>query len=124
MRQAVIATALALALVGAAQFARAEGYGADNTGKNARDRSGDTLTTGDQSATEQDVTITQRVRKAIVADEDLSMNAHNVKVITTGGIVTLRGPVNSAGEKAKIAAAAQRVAGVKRVDDQLEVVKQ
>jgi hypothetical protein len=98
----------------------ADPYPADNTGKNVRDRSGDTLTTGDQSERTQDVTLTQAVRKALVADDSLSTNAHNVKVITVDGIVTLRGPVNSSQEKAKVAATAERIAD-ERVDNQLEV---
>jgi hyperosmotically inducible protein len=99
-----------------------QGYPADNTGKNARDASGDTLTAGDQPENAGDRDITQGVRKAIVANDDLSTNAHNVKIITVNGVVTLRGPVNSADEKAKVAATATKVAGVKRVDNQLEVV--
>jgi len=97
-------------------------YPADNTGKNLRDRSGDTLTAGDQPENQADRDITQGVRKSIVANEGLSTNAHNVKIITVNGVVTLRGPVNSANEKAKVGAAATKVAGVKRVDNQLEVV--
>jgi osmotically-inducible protein OsmY len=44
-----------------------------------------------------------------------------VKIITTDGVVTLRGPVKSAQEKTAVAAAARRAPGVKRVDDQLEI---
>ncbi len=49
------------------------------------------------------------------------MNAKNVKIITQDGVVTLRGPVKSAEEKAMIASVAQKTGGVKRVDNQLEV---
>jgi osmotically-inducible protein OsmY len=58
-----------------------------------------------------------------VADDSLSTTAHNVKIITVDGVVTLRGPVNNDQEKAKIADAAKKIAGVKQVDNQLEVVK-
>lgn len=128
-KKTFIATSFALALAVWAPRVWAGEYPADNTGKNTRDRSGDTLTSSDQSSSDQsensqDLKITQEVRKAIVADDSLSMNAQNVKVITTSGVVTLRGPVNSPQEKAKVTAAAERIAGVKRVDDQLEVTKQ
>ena len=102
------------------------GYDADNTGRNVRDRDdtrGTKPTAGEQSNNPADLRLTQEIRKAIVADDSLSMNAHNVKVITIDGVVTLRGPVESAAEKAKVAAKAQSVAGVKRVDDQLEINK-
>ena len=49
------------------------------------------------------------------------MNAKNVKIITVDGVVTLRGPVKSAAEKAKLASVSKQTAGVKRVDDQLEI---
>jgi len=93
----------------------------DNTGRNVRDRSGDTKTPGDQSENEADRTITQNIRQAITADDSLSTNAKNVKIITNDGTVTLRGPVKSEKEKAEIEAKAKQVAGVKKVDNQLEV---
>ena len=94
---------------------------ADNTGRNVRDRGGETKTPGDQSESEADRTITQNIRKALTADDSLSTNAQNVKIITNDGTVTLRGPVKSAKEKADIEAKAKQVAGVKRVDNQLEI---
>jgi hyperosmotically inducible protein len=84
----------------------------DNTGKNVRDREGDTLTPGDQSSGEADVELTRRIREAVVADKSIN------------GMVTLRGPVTSAQEKTKIAATAQKLAGAKQVDNQLEVAAQ
>jgi osmotically-inducible protein OsmY len=95
----------------------------DNTGRNVRDRDGTTLTPGDQSESQADLALTQRIRQAIVADDSLSTTAHNVKIITSDGVVTLRGPVNSDQEKTKIAAVAKNIAGVKQVDNQLEVVR-
>ena len=96
---------------------------ADDTGRNTRDRDGSTLTADEQSNDKGDVDITRRVRRAIVADDSLSTNAHNVKIITSGGVVTLRGPVASAEEKATVAAKANDIDGVGKVDNQLEVAK-
>ena len=93
---------------------------ADNTNKNERDR-GATVTPGDQAENEGDLTITQHIRQEVVGKDGLSMNAKNVKIITAGGVVTLRGPVKTPDEKAEIAAIAQRTKGVTRVDNQLEV---
>ena len=93
----------------------------DNTGKNVRDRDDKTLTPGDQSSDKADVELTRRIREAVVGDNSLSTNAHNVKIITINGMVTLRGPVASAEEKAKIAATAQKLAGKKQVENHLEV---
>jgi len=94
---------------------------ADNTGRNVRDRSDATKTPTDQSENDADRAISQAIRQNIVADSSLSANAKNVKIITVDGTVTLRGPVKSEKEKAYIVAQAQQIAGVKRVDDQLEI---
>jgi len=93
----------------------------DNTGKNVRDRDDKTLTPLDQSESEADRTLTQRIRQAVVEDDSLSTNAKNVKIITVNGRVTLRGPVTSKQEKAAIATKAQQLAGADKVDDQLEI---
>jgi hyperosmotically inducible protein len=93
----------------------------DNSGRNVRDRDDQNKTTGDQSENEADRTITQNIRRAVTADDSLSTNAKNVKIITNNGTVTLRGPVKSEKEKAEIEAKAKQVAGVKGVDNQLEV---
>ena len=112
---------LVVALGFSAAIAGAENYPAENTGKNVRDKDGNTLTATDQSNDPKDLAITQQVRKAIVADDALSVNAKNVKVITIGGVVTLRGPVDNAAEKDTVATKARTVAGVTRVDNQLEI---
>ena len=95
----------------------------DNTGRNVRDRSGDTLTPGDQSENQADLTLTQQVRRELVADKSLSTDAKNIKIITMNGVVTLRGPVNTVKEKSTIEAKAQSIAGTNNVDSQLEVVR-
>lgn len=97
---------------------------ADNTEKNERDRNGTSLTPLDQSESEADRNITQEIRKQVVADDSLSMNAKNVKIITANGVATLRGPVKSEQERASIARIASQVAGVQRVDNQLEIAKE
>ncbi|MGI8820392.1 MAG: BON domain-containing protein [Chthoniobacterales bacterium] len=93
----------------------------NNTAKNERDRSGDTKTSGDQSNSSADIKTTAAIRRAVVGDGSLSMLAKNVKIITANGVVTLRGPVNTAAEKTKIAQLAQANAGKAKIVDQLEV---
>ena len=93
----------------------------DNSAKNERDRSDETKTSGDQSNSSQDTKITADIRRAIVKDSSLTMAAKNVKIITAGGTVTLRGPVNSAEEKTKIEQLAAAAAGGAKIDNQLEI---
>lgn len=95
----------------------------DNSGRNTRDSEGDTLTPGDQGDSEADVALTQKIRQKVVADDSLSMLAHNVKIITVDGVVTLRGPVESPKEKERIAAVAKEIAGAGKVKDNLEVAQ-
>ena len=94
---------------------------ADNTAKNERDASGDTKTSGDQSESPEDIKITAAIRRAVVADDSLSMTATNVKIITADGKVTLRGPVKTAAEKTKIGELSKKNAGKAKVENQLEV---
>jgi hyperosmotically inducible periplasmic protein len=114
---------LACALVGVLSVlpAAADHHEADNTEKNVRDRDGKTVTPMDQGGSAADRELTAAIRKAIVDDDSLSTNAHNVKIVTIDGVVTLRGPVKSTAEKSAVAAKAQGARGVKRVDNQLEV---
>jgi osmotically-inducible protein OsmY len=121
MKKLAAVLAVAVAMTAWVPMSRAADYPADNSGKNVRDRQESAQTPGDQSNSKSDVAITKAVRKAVVADKALSTNAHNVKIITTNGVVTLRGPVKSPEEKDKIGAKAKQVAGVKSVDNQLEI---
>jgi hyperosmotically inducible periplasmic protein len=121
MRKLAVAIVMVSALTAWALPGRAADVPADNSGKNVRDRQGATQTPGDQSSAKADMDITQAIRKAVVADKGLSTNARNVKIITTNGAVTLRGPVKSEAEKNRIAEKAKQTAGVKSVDNQLEI---
>jgi hyperosmotically inducible periplasmic protein len=125
-RLALSASVLGCALItgGAVGGDRPSAYEPDNTGRNVRDRSGDKPTADDQSNAPGDLKLTQEIRKAVVADDSLSTNAHNVKIVAVDGVVTLRGPVDSAEEKNRVAAKAQQVAGVRRVNNQLEVTSE
>jgi hypothetical protein len=93
----------------------------DNTAKNKVDRDGSTATPMDQSNSKADIDITASIRRAIMEDKSMSTNAQNVKIITAGGVTVLRGPVNTQAEKDAIEAKAKAVAGVTRVDNQIEV---
>ena len=68
-----------------------------------------------------DRTMTARIRRAIVSDHSLSTYGHNVKLIVSGGAVTLKGPVHSEAEKQSIVAKAGAIAGQDKVTDQLTV---
>ena len=94
---------------------------ADNTHINERDKGGMTKTPQDQSNQAQDRELLAAVRRAIVGDKSLSSMAHNVKILVAGGAATLRGPVQSAEEKAKVESLAKQVKGIISANNQLDV---
>jgi hyperosmotically inducible periplasmic protein len=94
---------------------------ADNTKVNQRDQNANEPTADQQKDNRSDRDITQQIRKAIVKDKSLSTYAHNVKVITQNGQVTLKGPVRSEDEKRAVEAKAAEVAGPNKVTSQLDV---
>lgn len=78
--------------------------------------------TADQQAmNKEDRELTQQIRKAVVNDKALSTYAHNIKIISRNGAVTLRGPVRSEEEKSAIEAKAKEVAGVTAVNNELTI---
>jgi hyperosmotically inducible protein len=97
---------------------------ADNTKTNERDRNANEPTADQQKDTRSDRDITQQIRRSIVNDKSLSTYAHNVKVITQHGQVTLKGPVRSEDEKKAIEAKAAEVAGENKVSSELNVKPQ
>jgi hyperosmotically inducible periplasmic protein len=99
----------------------AEQHAPNNTGINERDTQPAVASAGDQPNNTSDLELTQRIRKAVMADDTLSFTAKNAKIISQGGHVTLRGPVKNATERSAIATIAGRIAGAQRVDNQLEI---
>jgi osmotically-inducible protein OsmY len=93
----------------------------DNTKTNRRDRSNGTPTADQQKANHSDAEITREIRRSITQDKGLSTYAKNVKIVTKGGNVTLRGPVRSEEEKKSIGSKADSVAGAGHVTNDLEV---
>lgn len=94
----------------------------DNTANNRKDSNTDAKTPVDQSESSASIRITADIRRAIMEDGNMSVNAQNCKIITDeAGVVTLRGVVNTQQEKDSIDAKAKAVVGVTRVDNQLEI---
>ena len=97
---------------------------ADNTKVNQRDRSQNEPTADQQKNNRSDRDITQQIRQSIMKDKSLSTYAHNVKIITQDGQVTLKGPVRSEDEKQAIEAKAAEVAGDGKVTSELNIKPQ
>ncbi len=94
---------------------------ADNTKMNQRNRNSNEPTADQQKDNRSDREITRQIRQSIIKDKSLSTYAHNVKIISQNGIVTLRGPVRSEEEKKSVEAKASQVAGESKVTSELDV---
>ena len=94
----------------------------DNTKVNQRDRAPGAVTADQQKANAADRDLTAKIRKAVVADKSLSTYAHNVKIVSQNGTVTLKGPVKSEAEANTIVSKATEIAGASyKVDNKLSV---
>ena len=94
----------------------------DNTKVNVRDRNAGEVTADQQKANTTDQELTRKIRRSIMADKSLSSYAHNIKIISKNGSVTLKGPVKSDDEKKSVVAKAVEVAGsADRVTDEVSV---
>lgn len=94
---------------------------ADNTKVNQRDKNVNEPTADQQKNSLSDRDITQQIRRAIMKDKSLSTYAHNVKIITQNGQVTLKGPVRSDDEKRAIEGKATEIAGENKVTSELDI---
>lgn len=94
---------------------------ADNTARNTGDAKKDVPTADQQPNNEGDRKLLQAIRKGVIDEKPLSMDAKNCKIIVANGMVTLRGPVDSDAEKKSITDIATRLAGNGKVKDELEV---
>jgi osmotically-inducible protein OsmY len=68
-----------------------------------------------------DLTLMKEIRRAVVKDKSLSTDAHNVKIIASGGKVTLKGPVKSEEEKKAVEDKATQAAGAENVTSEITV---
>lgn len=103
------------------------GYAAQdaaNSGRNKVQLQNNELTARDQGNSKVDVEITRTIRQKVIANKTLSRTAKNIKIITIGGNVTLKGPIASQAEKESLFMIATDVAGKNHVQDELEIINQ
>ncbi len=93
----------------------------DNSKTNQGDANQGAVTAQQQKMNPADRNITKQIRSSIYKDKSLSTYAHNIKIVTQDGKVTLKGPVRTEDEKAGIEAKAAAVVGADNVTNQLQV---
>jgi hypothetical protein len=96
--------------------------GPNNTARNQRDHR--EMPVADQAVSAPgDLDTTQKIRRALVDDGTLSLDAHNCKIVVNDGTVTLDGPVRSVVERERVEQIAMAVVGMnQKVLNKLEVV--
>jgi osmotically-inducible protein OsmY len=94
----------------------------DNSATNKGDRKAGAVTADQQKNNQSDLETSRQIRRAIMADKSLSTYAHNIKIVTQQGKVTLRGPVRTEAEKETVQAKATEVAGAANVTSAITVV--
>ena len=110
-----------LAVLGSVGIASSQSQ-PDNTRSNKGDADKGAVTADQQKMNASDRALTQNIRKAVMADKSLSTYAHNVKIVSQNGMVTLKGPVRSDDEKKSIVGKAVAAAGgPDKVSDQMSV---
>jgi osmotically-inducible protein OsmY len=120
MNKPTIAAVL-LSCVIAAPFAMAQSVAPDNAKSNQAAASNKTATADGQANNAADLDLTKRIRQSVMADKSLSTYAHNVKIVTINGHVTLNGVVRSEEEKGAVESKAANIAGGDKVTDDLKV---
>ena len=93
----------------------------DNTKTNQGDASKSATTVDQQKTNPADRATTKQIRSALLNDKALSTYAHNIKIITQNGHVTLKGPVRTPDEKSAIGEKATQVAGAGNVTNHLTI---
>ncbi len=74
-----------------------------------------------QKMSKADRELTRKIRRAVVSDKDLSVEAHNIHITAQDGAVTLVGAVKSDDEKKAIDDKANEIAGTGKVTSELTV---
>lgn len=108
-------------LVGPAALSAQQSPPPDNTRVNQRDRSTGEPTADQGKNNISDRDIMQKIRRSVLDDKSLSTYAHNIKIISQNGRVTLKGPVRSEDEKQTVERKAKEVAGDGNVVNQITV---
>lgn len=122
MKHSTIAVSILFCVAAVACYGQTRDTKADNTKVNERDRSAGEVTAGQQKVNAADRDLTKKIRQSVMSDKSLSVYAHNIKIISRNGAVTLKGPVKSDDEKRAVMAKAVAVTGSPdKVTDEISV---
>jgi len=122
MRKLLTGCACVVLLGGTGYGAIARAPKADNTAQNYGALEKGAVTADKQGNAKSEVETLAAIRKSIIAEKGLSLDAQNVKILySDNGKVILRGPVNSKAEKLRVGELTKRCAGVTSLKNELTV---
>ena len=122
MNKPILAVLLLSSMLGVPVIAQTPSNVApDNSKSNKLDGSNTTATADAQTNNSADLDLTKRIRQSVMADKSLSTYAHNIKIVTVNGSVTLNGVVRSEDEKGAVEVKAANIAGKNRVTNDLKI---
>jgi hyperosmotically inducible protein len=113
--------ALIVACMSGLSIGSAQAQKADNSAMNREVLTPIGVTAEKQRNKKSDVKSLARIRRSIIRDRGLSMNAKNVKILYSDGAVTLKGPVANSAESARVEQLARNCGGVTRVDNLMTI---
>jgi hyperosmotically inducible periplasmic protein len=102
-------------------FAQSASPVAPDNAKTNKANTSSTATADAQPNNATDLDLTKRIRQSVMADKSLSTYAHNVKIVSVNGTVTLNGVVRSEDEKGAVEKKAADIAGPSKVTNDLKV---
>lgn len=111
MKTSTKTTNFLMALSVAAASSSFSAYAAESSGKKDKASHTQVVPSDQAQGTELDVETTRQIRAELTKSSGLSVDAHNVKIVTLKGMVHLRGPVASQDEKNRVETMARAVIG-------------
>jgi hypothetical protein len=102
--------------------AHAKAVKADNTKQNRGALEENAVVADKQGNGKEQIKILANIRKVIMQQKDLSMDAKNIKILVSdSNFAVIRGPVDSAAEKERVEELVKTCAGVKGIKTELSV---
>jgi len=120
MQKGATLALVTLALCAGMAYAK-EAPKADNSAQNVGATREEAVTAEKQDNRKSNVEALAEIRKAIVGEDGLSVNAKNAKILFSKGLVTLKGPVDSEAEKSRVEELAKSCSAVTSVKNMLTV---
>jgi hyperosmotically inducible periplasmic protein len=94
---------------------------ADNTRQNSSDPINKAATADMQKNDQEDLALTRQIRASVMADKSLSTYAHNIKIVSINGNVTLNGVVRSQKERDAIEVKTKTIANNGSIINNLKI---